>query len=315
MNQIGAILSIVLGGRMNNNGGTSSSILAGVSNTITSGNRESSIIGGEYNTTKGDRSVILAGLRNIANGNQVVTGHYNNDTLATAGSMSGTGDGTAFCIGNGTSTRSNAVRIDYNGKIWCKSAYSATGADYAELFEWEDRNTNNEDRRGYFVTMIGKQIKKANEGDYIIGVVSANPCILGNTDTEWQGQFLRDEFGSFIKEKHMEMMKEQVEDENGKITEIDKEVEVEFYKVNPDYDPNMEYVDRLSRQEWDAIGMLGVLSVYDDGTCIPGGFCKVIDGGIGSMAENEYDIINGKIIKNYKVIERVTENIIKVVFR
>ena len=236
---------------------------------------------------------------------QHAQGHCNNTSLATGGSATGTGSGTAFVIGNGTTTAaSNAARIDYNGKLWCKQAYSSTGADYAEYFEWQDGNANEEDRRGYFVTMDGEKIRKANEGDYILGIISGNPCVIGNTDMEWQGQFMRDEFGSFIKEKHMETIKEPSIDEEGNTIEIEKEVEVEFYKVNPNYDPESSYTFRDSRKEWDTVGMMGVLPVRDDGTCQVNGFCKCTGGGIATSSES-----------GYRVIKRVSENIVKVVLK
>lgn len=240
---------------------------------------------------------------------QHAQGHYNDTSKATAGSSEGTSNGTAFVIGNGTSTTpSNAARIDYKGKLWCKQAYSSTGADYAELFEWADGNQDNEDRRGYFVTVEGKKIKKAQAGDYILGIISGNPSVIGNTDMEWYGQFMRDEFGTFLKENYKETITEPVIDEEGNVTEEEKEVDVEFYKVNPDYDPDAPYTFRLDRPEWDAVGMLGVLPVRDDGTCEVGKFCKCADGGIATLAtERGFD--------TYMVIDRVSENIVSVVLK
>lgn len=240
---------------------------------------------------------------------QHAQGHYNDTSKAIAGTSEGTLNGTAFVIGNGTSsTPSNAARIDYNGKLWCKQAYSSTGADYAELFEWADGNPDNEDRRGYFVTVEGKKIKKAQAGDYILGIISGNPSVIGNTDMEWYGQFMRDEFGTFIKENYKETVKEPVMDEEGNVTEKEKEVDVEFYKVNPDYDPDAPYTFRLDRPEWDAVGMVGVLPVRDDGTCEVGRYCKCADGGIATLAtERGFD--------TYMVIERVAENIVSVVLK
>lgn len=245
----------------------------------------------------------------IAHANQHAQGHYNDETKSPNSSTSGAKSGTAFVIGNGTSsTRSNAARIDYNGKLWCKQAYSSTGADYAELFEWADGNPDNEDRRGYFVTMDGKKIKKASEGDYIAGIISGNPSVIGNTDMEWYGQFMRDEFGTFIKEMYKETVKEPSIDEDGNVTEVEREVDVEFYRVNPDYDPDAPYTFRLDRPEWDAVGMLGVLPVRDDGTCEVGRFCRCADGGIATLsADRGFD--------TYMVIERVSENIVSVILK
>jgi hypothetical protein len=172
------------------------------------------------------------------------------------------------------------------------------------MFEWEDGNPASEDRRGKFVTMDGDKIVFAKQGDWILGIISANPCVLGNTDTEWQGQYLKDEFGAYIKETTTELFKTQEMDENGKIIEVEEEREVEFYKINPDYDPDMEYTDRSNRPEWDAVGMFGVLAVYDDGSCEVGGFCTCND-----------DAIATKSVRGYRVIQRVTDNIVKVVVK
>lgn len=267
-----------------------------------------------YNTTASQNRSHAEGYETTALADQHVQGHYNDTSKATSTSsnssgMSGTSSSTAFCIGNGTSsTHSNAARIDYNGKLWCKSAYSSTGADYAELFEWSDGNPDNEDRRGYFVTMDGKKVKKASEGDYILGIVSGNPSVIGNTDMEWYGQFMRDEFGTFIKETHKETVKEPSIDEDGNETEVEKEIDVEFYKVNPDYDPNAPYTFRLDRPEWDAVGMLGVLPVRDDGTCEVGKYCRCADGGIATLAET-------RGFDTYMVIERISDNIVSVILK
>ena len=43
--------------------------------------------------------------------------------------------------------------------------------------------------------------------------------------------------------------------------------------------------------------MIGVLAVYDDGSCQVNGFCKVAVGGIATAADGEYTLAEGKIIK------------------
>jgi hypothetical protein len=194
----------------------------------------------------------------------------------------------------GENNKSNAVRITYDGAVIGKSAYASTGADYAEYFEWVDGNPENEDRVGYFVTFEdGRYIRKANEGDYILGIVSGNPCVLGNHDECWLGKNKMDEWGRFVY-----VTGKEVDPLTG------KEVEYTTYDVNPDYDPTTEYIPRSERSEWSAVGMLGVLAVRDDGTCQVNGYCKVADGGIATASET-----------GYRVIERVTDNIVKVVFR
>ena len=252
-------------------------------------------------------------------------GKYNK-AMTTGGEASNT-TGDAMVIGNGTSSSalSNAFRVTYAGAVYGLSAFNSSGADYAEFFEWADLNPDAEDRVGFFVTMEGEQIRIAGPGDYILGIVSGHPCIIGNADEDWQGRWLHDEFGRFVKETTEDPVIERrkvevpVLDADGNHTgETRMEMqEVETgevihgwrYKANPDYDNTQEYIERKDRQEWDCVGMLGVLAVRDDGTCEVNGFCQVADGGIAAVSDT---YVPGS---TYRVIERVAENVIKVVFR
>jgi hypothetical protein len=241
---------------------------------------------------------------------QHAQGHYNNTTNATAGCNSGTGSGTAFVIGNGTSSaKSNAFRVDYNGKPYSKSALTTTGADYAEYFEWQDLNTSAEDRRGYFVTLDEDKIKIAGPNDYILGVVSGQPSVIGNGDEDWMGRYILDEFGAFIYEDFEYESEESVEVVNEETGEVTTEIKTvtkvgKKYKENPEYDPSQAYIQREDRPEWSAVGMVGVLSVRDDGTCKVNGYCKVADGGTATAADH-----------GYRVIKRINDHIVKIVFK
>ena len=235
-------------------------------------------------------------------GNQHAQGHYNNTTTATAGGSAGTGTGTAFVIGCGIDgSTANAFRITYDGKPYAKSALTTSGADYAEYFEWKDLNPNFEDRRGYFVTLDGDKIKIAEPNDYILGVVSGQPSVVGNGDEDWIGRYVFDEFGAFVYEE-FEYEEKELDKETGEIKTVTKKGTK--YKENPEYDPSMTYIQREDRQEWDAIGMIGVLSVRDDGTCEVNGYCKVAEGGIATSSDF-----------GYRVIKRVNNNIVKIIFK
>jgi hypothetical protein len=232
---------------------------------------------------------------------QVNMGHYNNYYNIADGYLSGTA-GTALCIGNGTATtRANAFRVSYSGAVYGLSAFNTTGADYSEYFEWTDGNENDEDRVGYFVTFDDKQkIRKADSSDeYILGIVSGLPCIIGNSDECWRGRYILDDFGRFIEEEFE--YEETIDGET--VTKIGTK-----YKENPDYNPNQPYIERAKRKEWSAIGMVGVLSVYDDGTCQENGYCTVSEGGIATACEYSN-------VKAYRVLERVNDNIVKVLFK
>lgn len=231
--------------------------------------------------------------------NQHAQGHYNNTTTATSNSFNGTSTGTAFVIGNGTSSSpSNAFRVTGEGVIYATNASVQTGADYAEYFEWSDGNPDNEDRVGLFVTFDEdnpEKIRIANSNDdYILGIVSGMPSVVGNGDEDWKKRYILDDFGRYIQENF-----EYVEGEETKIGTK--------WKENPEYDNTKPYAPRAERAEWSAIGLIGVLSTYDDGTCQVNGYCKCKDNGIATASEKGAD--------TYRVINRVTDNIVKVVLK
>ena len=292
----------------------------GSSGNNDSGSEHAGAHAGGNRSTAGGLGSFAHGNYVVSKDNQLVIGHYNkrgsswkNGTGWYSGIYSGTGTSTAFLIGNGTSSsQSNAMRADYNGKLWCLQAYSATGADYAELFEWEDGNKNNEDRRGYFVTLDGINIKKATStDDYILGVISAAPTVIGNGDDEWSGRYLRDKFGSFItvKEQEEKIVTDNYIDENGDMQTSERVVtyEYEHYKENPEYDPNREYVDRIHRPEWDAVGMMGVLIVRQDGTAIVNKYVCSNDEGIATLCEKKEC--------SYRVVEVIDNETIKILIK
>lgn len=189
-----------------------------------------------------------------------------------------------FMIGNGTSSAtSNAFRIDAKGQVY-GGTYSSSGADYAEMFEWQDGNPDGKDRRGMFVTLDGKYIRLANSKDpYILGIVSGNPTVLGDTaEDQWADMYERDIFGA---------LKHDSTTENGLV-------------LNPNYDNEKQYIARGQRKEWDAVGLMGKLVVVDDGTCEVNGFCAANDNGIGTKAET-----------GYRVMERLDKNHIRVLVK
>lgn len=84
--------------------------------------------------------------------------------------------------------------------------WHTTGADYAEMFEWLDGNTDNEDRIGYFVENVYDEKEKhcekiqiAKNSDDVIGVVSSKhgtAGIIGDTAEKcWKGTHNKDAFG------------------------------------------------------------------------------------------------------------------------
>lgn len=200
-------------------------------------------------------------------------------------------NGTVFEIGNGTSesSRSNAFRVATNGTVYGAGAYNSSGADYAEMFEWLDGNPDGEDRRGLFVTLDGEKIRIAGPDDaYILGVVSADPAILGDSyfGDNWHGMYLRDVFGQLLTETvHVE---ETVDETTGETIPAHDE---ERHVLNPDWDHEQSYIAREDRNEWAPVGMLGKLIVTDDGSCMVNGYCKAGANGTATAAESGYRVL------------------------
>ena len=232
---------------------------------------------------------------------QHVGGRYNRSIDGPTSSINMSGS--LFIIGNGTGDNavSNAFRIATDGGVYGKKAYSSSGADYAEYFEWKDGNVNKEDRVGLFVTLDGEFIRLANiDDDYILGVVSSTPSIIGDSyfGDNWHGMYEKDIFGRVLTEVvHVD----EYTDDNGNIIPEHDEKRV---ILNQEWNPELKYINREDRQEWDAIGMLGKIIVVDDGTCQINGYCKVSNNGIATKSEN-----------GYRVIQRLDDNHIKIIFR
>lgn len=267
-----------------------------------------------YNTTaSGSYSHAEGANTTASNYASHVCGKHN--VAMTAGGEEFNIAGTAFVIGNGTSSDrlSNAFSIQYNGTVKAKSTITAsTTADYAEFFEWIDKNTDEEDRVGHFVTLDGDKIKIAtSEDDYILGIVSGEPFVLGNGDCDtWNGMFLHDEFRRTMYEPAPKII--EILDNEGNPTGEYKEVEGEYEGtrpiLNPDYDPTQKYISRFDRAEWSPVGMLGVLAVLHDGTAEVNGYVTVNNEGIATKCTRDAR-------NSYRVIKKVSDKVVEVIFR
>jgi hypothetical protein len=246
-------------------------------------------------------------------------GKYNKAMTNSTGETDNTGD--AFVIGNGTETYtlSNAFRVTYGGAVYGLSAFNSSGADYAEFIKpWYDGNTEEEDRVGYFVTIKDGLLYKANEGDYIVGITSGNPSVVGNADEDYYWRYARDEFNRFVYEDAEEAVAQldddgaPVLDENGMpvMVKTGNIIKNAHYKLAADYDPTKQndYIERKNRPEWSYVGMVGVIPVRDDGTCEAGCFCKCGQNGIATRAES-------RGFDTFFVIERISDNVVSVEIR
>lgn len=290
---------------------------SGAKNTIS--NSRNTYVSGVNNTLEGVADSIVVGTLNIVKGNKtkdqmakynavfgeqndvlnydgcLVAGSWNRATAdyqtvigfnAATTYKSSENASILFNIGNGqeedgTLTSNSAMQVDFSGNVYAGGAYKTVGADYAEYFEWLDGNTKNQDRVGLFVTLDGDKIKLANKGDYILGVISANPSIVGNSaELDWHDKYKTDVYGRLIYDESHNPI------------------------VSKNYNDTLEYVPRGARKEYSKVGLLGQLVVQDDGTCEVNGYCTASVNGVATKSDS-----------GYRVIKRIDETHIKIILK
>ena len=262
-----------------------------------------------------------ASTNSIAFGYNVNSGVENQTVLGKYNIAQTSADETKYGLifGNGTAdARANAFTLDWTGNAtFAGTVTSASGADYAEYFEWKDGNKDSEDRVGYIVTLDGDKIVKAKAGADILGIISGCATVIGdNAEWNWQGRFERDEFGRIIYDQVEQFIDTPDPDWEPNPEKPDEEVpmikkSLGYFPVpreNADYDPTKEYTNRSNRPEWDTVGMMGKLYVRDDGTAAINDYVTVsaTTDGVATKAENRTSM---------RVMERVNDHIIRVCFK
>lgn len=228
-----------------------------------------------------DRCLVAGAWNHATANNQTVIGVNAKSTY-----LSSENADILFNIGNGqekdgTLIQNSAMQVDFSGNVYAGGAYKTIGADYAEYFEWLDGNVDNQDRIGLFVTLDGDKIKLANKDDYILGVISANPSIVGNSaELDWHDKYKTDVYGRLIYDESHNPI------------------------VSKNYNDTLEYVPRGARKEYSKVGLLGQLVVQDDGTCEVNGYCTASVNGVATKSDS-----------GYRVIKRIDETHIKIILK
>jgi hypothetical protein len=203
--------------------------------------------------------------------------------------------------------KSDAVFYSDESIAALKSADSSSAVDlnsvrgisgYAELFESFD---GNEIPYGYFVTLDGNKIRKANSKDrYVLGVTAAAPAVLGaNSDVYWKGKYITDKWGKI---QYDEIVVPAILDEAGEV--VIKEHKEFQPIINPKWDKDRKYIPRILRPEWVNVILLGQSIVRDDGTCQVNGNCIPNDEGLATSSP-----------RGYRVMARRTENQVLILIR
>lgn len=237
------------------------------------------------------------GLGTTAKGkNQTAMGKYNiPDTTS------------LLIVGKGSANnQSNAFTVSSSGTGWFAGSVTSLGADYAEFFEWADGNPNGEDRVGLAVTLEGDKIRIANAQDDILGFITGTAMVLGdNAEFEWKYKYQMDDYGRILYDEPVEEFVEYMDYEQGVVVRESIGFCV-HPKLSPEYNPDEEYVSREKRKEWDPVGLIGKLRVNDDGSCTPGMYAKVADGGILTHSEEKTTM---------RVMRRISDYVILVILK
>ncbi|KAA9013580.1 hypothetical protein F4V44_24685 [Niallia endozanthoxylica] len=198
--------------------------------------------------------------------------------------------------GTDTSTPGLAAKILSNGNVKIDGTVSTPAADYAELFETSDGNPID---FGYFVTLEEDKIRIANDqDDYILGVTSAKPAILANSgELRWKNKYLTSDWGEVLYE---DITLPPIFDDDG--NEVVPQRNERRQILNPEWDHSKEYIPRIQRPEWVAVGMIGQLLVRDDSTCKAGGYCKPNRIGVATASD-----------QGYRVLKRTNQNQVLIV--
>jgi len=171
----------------------------------------------------------------------------------------------------------NEMLLTDAGELYVDGDFHSGGADYAEFFESVD---GKKIPVGTTVINENDKVRPTKNGEIPIGVISAKPTIIGNSDSDcglsWSGKYLTDEFGSRIIEEaeywsKYEMVEREKEtgqktkrkehtygfsDEQKAPKDAIKKI-VKREKLNPAWDNTRKYIPRKERPEWNIVGLTG----------------------------------------------------------
>ncbi len=225
--------------------------------------------GGE-SQARGSRSAVLNSLQS-----ETLSGSYC-QTIVNSRGVKSSGN-YQFLMGYGTDgAKYENVTIQMgstSGNIKAKGTIQSgqNFGDYAEYFESQSGQPI---PNGTIVTLDGRYIRKAQEGDIPLGVISGTAgVILGDQMFHHKDKFLKDEFGVTLTEWQT---KEWQDDEGNWYSE-----EVETPIPNPDYvESEDDYIPRSQRPEWNVVGLIGQVFVRYRGDLQANDYIKA-DAGIG----------------------------------
>lgn len=167
------------------------------------------------------------------------------------------------------------MQLNQSGDLYISGSYDGDNIDFAEMFESFDGKKipvgttvvfDNEDK-----------IRAAKKGEIPFGAVSGTAGIILGSGREWNGKYMRNEFGEYIMEEvtFWRVKKEQIiNKEDGKKYKSNINIKgivedgqkpprgvqtkkIVRRKINPEYDEKKEFIQRKKREEWNTVGLIG----------------------------------------------------------
>lgn len=230
--------------------GDQSVVIASLDSGTNSGHICQAVIASDASATHGNCAVVQGAVHGFAtNLAAALVGSRNCENHLNYSLAGGYDAGAAVALANADQNLTWRLDSTCSGGVTgsADGTWTSTGVDYAEYFPNVEAEVI---PVGSLVSRAGRNVRMAVPGDRILGVVSAQPSVVGGDGAmHWSGKYERDLFGGYVFEV----------DANG----------VMARKLNPDYDSakEAEYQGRAKRpEEWTCVGLLGQLHVRIDDT-------------------------------------------------
>lgn len=253
-----------------------SAVIASTGNSRAYSARSFTLGAGMASKAYGSRSGIINSLNSVTDKNSHTQTILNSRGVKSPGSyhvVAGYGDGKDPSTSN--------IKVDINtlkGNMTLSGNLTQNNADIAELFESQNGQAI---ELGTIVTLDGDKIRKAQPSDEPIGVISGTAALVANDKTfHHKDRYLKNEYGVTVTQH----VQREFTDDEGNVTFEWRDEPVE----NPDYNPNLDYVSRSERPEWNTVGLIGQIYTNVEKDVIAGDFIN------GKAGIGYKDNVNGK---------------------
>lgn len=237
-----------------------SAIIASTGNSRAYDDRSYVLGSGDSSIARGSRSSVMNSLRSeTSKGGHTQMVFNSNRVKATKNYhvVAGYGDS-----GNASDKNIKFDLSTYTGNLTLAGKLKQDNADIAELMESQSGQPI---EMGMIVTLDGDKVRKAQQGDFPIGIISGTASLVSNDKSfHHKDRFLKDEYGVTVTE-YKEIT---YTDDEGNIESEWRDVPVK----NPNYIEDIEYMPRSERPEWNTVGMIGQIYTNVEKNVVAGDF-------------------------------------------